>query len=363
MDYDTFNVGRREDRNRLANAVWDRISKDDRPSKNVYASYLGEFCEAFFARYNALLGAEESADVPEMGPPPFLLAPYILEGAGTMIFGDPGLGKSNLALLMAQSLNRGCGAFWQISKQTKVLYVNLERSKQSIARRRVLVNERLELELDSPLLVLNARGRRLADAVDQIELAIEQHHVEVVFVDSLSRAGMGSLTEDEPANRIMDALNSSCPTWVLLAHPPRGDKTHAFGSMMFDAAADLIIQVLGQRKQDGTLGLGLQVTKANDTPFPEMQVWAMEFDTYGLSCFRAARRGEFAEIEAGKHTSMADQVYSHLLAIGQADATSIGGELGFNRSNVANLLTADERFVRSGRDGKRALYAVKAEAP
>ena len=126
----------------------------------------------------------------------------------------------------------------------------------------------------------------------------------------------------------------------------------------------MIIQVLGQRKQDGTLGLGLQVTKANDIAFPEMQLWAMEFDGYGLCRFRQARRGEFSEGEAGKKMAMADEVAEYLLQYGKADAETIAEATGHSRERVSKALNRDERFTFVERDGqRRKLYAVKVDTP
>ena len=226
VEFDTFNIGRREDRNRLANAAWEKLAKDDRPAKGVLASYLGQFCLEFWDRWNERYGVEELGGDPELGPQPFLLEPYIVRGAGTLLFGPPGLGKSNLALLMAQSINCGVRQFWPVF-QSKVLYVNLERSRESIQRRLVHVNQQLGLPPQEPIAILNARGKTLADVMEQVVKAVEQRGIEVVVEDSLSRAGGGSLTEDQNANRIMDSLNGACGTWLALAHPPRGDATHA----------------------------------------------------------------------------------------------------------------------------------------
>lgn len=360
VEYDMFNTGRRDDRGKLANAAWDKLAKDDRPDKKAFAFMLGQFCLEFWERWNAAYGVEELVGDAESGPPPFLLTPYLLEGAGTLLFGDPGLGKSNTALLMAQSINCGVSQFWTVRRE-KVLYVNLERSRQSIRRRMVFVNLQLGLRPEEPLAVLNARGRTLADVIEQVDRAIETLGVKVIVVDSLSRAGAGSLTEDQNANRIMDNLNGAAETWLAIAHSPRGDKTHAYGSMMLDAAADVIVQVLGQRKADGTLGLGFQVTKANDIAFPDMAFWAMEFDEHGLSLFRKARSGEFADIEAGKRMSLTDQVAEYLLQYGKADAENIAEAIGHSRERVSKALNKDERFTFVERDGKRKLYAVKAQ--
>jgi hypothetical protein len=37
-----------------------------------------------------------------------------------------------------------------------------------------------------------------------------------------------------------------------------------YGSVHFEAGADVIVQLLSEQLEDGTLGIGLQVTKNND---------------------------------------------------------------------------------------------------
>ena len=85
------------------------------------------------------------------------------------------------------------------------------------------------------------------------------------MVDSLSRMGYGNLIDNDPANKAMDALNGLSPAaWAVLAHTPRGDETHTFGSQMFDAAADVTVQLMTDDKtKDDSLGIGLRVDKAN----------------------------------------------------------------------------------------------------
>ncbi len=178
-------------------------------------------------------------------------------------------------------------------------------------------------------------------------------------MDSISRAGMGDLTQNEPVNAIMDALNGVCPTWFAIGHTPRNDATHVYGGVHFDAAADMTVQILTQHTEEA-LGVGLQVIKVNDIAKPPLYVLALEFDNrVGLISISKARPHQFPEIDAGKGASMGEEIEGLLMEIDKAAATDIARELGRNRSNVATVLRSDPRFVCVARDGKRVLYGLR----
>lgn len=353
--YDSFNVERERERIHLINSAAGKLPKGEL-SKPAFALFVHDFCLEFWGHWSGQFDAEELVPDGDIEPPSLLLAPYCPEGGGVIFFAPPGKGKSWLALLMAQSVNHGVGHYWPVRRQP-VVFVNLERSRESVRRRLALVNQQLGLAVDASLLTINARGRSLVDVVDRIARAVEGG-AQVVWLDSVSRAGYGSLVQDDTANRIMDELNGVAPSWCAVGHTSRADDSHLFGSQMFDAAADVAVQVQGQKMKDGKLGVGLRVTKANDIAFPPLAIWAMEFDQYGLSDFRPARAGEFPDIE-GEDLSAADQVERHLLDFGADDATAIAEALGLSRQNVSTLLNADPRFARQGKDGRRVLYAIR----
>ena len=162
----------------------------------------------------------------------------------------------------------------------------------------------------------------------------------------------------------MDDLNAYFPTWVANAHSPRPqpgkDTEHTFGSQMFDAAADVVIKLTGQAKEEAS-GIGLEVSKANDIPTGRLSIYAMEWQSSGLSVVRRARPTEFSDIEAGKKQGVAEEIRDYLLLVGKASATEIARELGRRRDYVSNLLRASNTFQVAARDGHKVLYSVRAE--
>jgi hypothetical protein len=57
------------------------------------------------------------------------------------------------------------------------------------------------------------------------------NEVQIVFFDSISRAGAGDLNENQPANQVMDMLSALAPTWLAVAHmtEQEGGKSKVFG--------------------------------------------------------------------------------------------------------------------------------------
>ncbi len=364
MTYDTFNIEREKDRIHLVGSAWKRLAPiggiKDELTRETLQGYMDEFCEGVWPLWTERLAPQEQGDDAEVEPIRLVLDPYIVEGGGTIIFAPPGRGKTYFALAMAISIDAGLSTLWPVAPSvTRVAYLNLERSAGSFLRRQKLVNVALGLPLNRKLLVTNARGWSLSDVVDGLASAVETANIGCVFIDSLSRSGFGNLNDNAPANAIMDSLNGLGVTWCAIGHTPRADETHLFGSQMFEAAADIMVQTLSQLKDDGTLGLGLKVTKANDIAKPPLQIYAMEFDKYGLACLRPAVAGEFLEVESQKSEGMASQVKGYLLDVGRATATDVADALDLNRSNVATLLSSSADFIRLPKEGRTVPYTMR----
>jgi hypothetical protein len=293
-------------------------------------------------------------------PPTFALKPFVVNEGGTIIFGPPGRGKSYIALLMAVSIDSGINQLWRVEKK-KILFINLERSRISLTRRISIVNKALALPATRGILSVDARGRKLTDIMDALQEDIRHHEIGVVFLDSLSRAGFGKMTEDESANQAMDAMNQLAPTWVALGHTPRADDRHVYGSQMYDAAIDVGVQLSSvHNKRSGALGIGMQVVKANDFAPPEQARLTLDFNESGLSAVRPATQGEFPELEQARPVRVVEEIEDFLLEFGKASATQIAKEIGRARPEVARWLRTS-RFQKGPKVGKSVLYTVASE--
>lgn len=317
---------------------------------------------------------EEVAPVEEMAgnldipPAQFLIRPYVLKGGGSILFGPPGKGKSNTAMLMTVSLDAGLeNGLFDIVRPVRALYINLERPKESMEARLGRVNDVLGLEPARPLLFMNQRGRALADLMERIRQTIRRYDVGFVVLDSITRAAGGAdLNDNRTGNQIIDLMNSLEVAWLGIGHTARADDTHLFGSQMFDAGADALISLASQETAH-ELGVSLAVEKAND--FKRKQpalTLAYQFDDDGLINVRRARAGEFAEVENRAPKGLTDQIHAFLGEVGSASPSTIAKAIDTQRQTVSHLLrTRDDLFVMlqgsTGGRGKEATYALRAE--
>ena len=366
LDYTYLNVERAEDRNRLCRLAYRKLPE---VHQNMYPLLqmeddLGEFTSVCWETWVDAEAPLEIVGNPYREPMSFLLKPFIISGGGTILFGPPGRGKSYIAMLMAISLNNGLQSMWSTDK-SKVLFVNLERSAESIQKRIGSVNMALGLDPTSSLLVLNARGKRLADVASVISRAVRKDNVDVVFLDSLSRAGTGDLTENVAVNRAMDILNNVAPAWVGLGHTPRQDDGHVYGSQMFDAAADIMVQQMADVQQEHRLGIALKVTKGNDIGRYQTKLLGLEFDDAGLSRVWQAQEREFPQLslDSAKEIKLVDKVIDYLKVHGTGTTTEIAQDLDQHPSNINPILRGSDLFEERERDPKtkRVWYALAPE--
>ena len=359
--WDNFNVERSADRTRLANAAHRKYpdALTQLYTANQLQHDLDMFATLIWPKWVETISPARVVGFTDRVLPEFVLNPYIVKGGGTIIFGPPERMKTMTAMTMAIAVDAGI-AFPFDTKQAPVLYINLERPAGSMQRRLGDLNRALSLEPDRPIMMLNARGKSLADVEDGIAKAVQQEGIEVGFLDSISRAGYGDLIDNRVANTTIDIMNGLFDSWVGIAHSPRNDATHLFGSMHFEAGADILIQLLTQYRDDDSIGVGLQVVKSNDMKRPPLGTLGYQFDDYGVSQIFKPRDSDFPELLALRVSSggQTAEIKSFLLGNGAAHAEEIAKAINFSRGSIAKILSADPQFEVVKKEGHKILYGV-----
>ena len=355
LAHDTFNIGRAEERKRLGRSAYAAmgqivqqcISIDDFLHRlEVLALYATQEWEADRVIIEDI---DPNAPAP---PRTMLLFPHIEKGTGTIIFGVPGAGKSFLMDLIAVSLTAGVQTLWPGPRQTDCLYVDLERNGVSFQRRLSQLQRAMKIPLPK-IQYLRGRGMGLASLRRKLLDWAREHPGGVILYDSVSRMGGGSLVEDDTANAIIDLANSASETWIALAHSPRADAGHAFGSQMFDAGADMMIKLASEHR-GSKLGCALTVTKSNHSGNIPVFTYELEFDETGLVGFGRANQSDWPELAP----DVAALLFGLLEDGGELSLGEIAERAKLPESTASYNLAKDQR-LGSRRDGRKVLWSRK----
>jgi hypothetical protein len=357
---DLLNFEKNAQRVSLANAahaMMPDVLKDEY-SRLYLKRDLDEFAESIWSVYNGQFEAKWVEGDPESNAR-WLCPPLVMQDGSTILFGRRGGGKSVTAKAAAISTQHGISNLWNPIEVANVLYINIERGEDSMRRRVARVNVALGLSAYEPLLMLNARGKSLDNIYDAARKSIKQHEVQVVFFDSISRSGAGDLNENEPANLVMDMLSALTPTWLAIAHMTEqdGGKAKVFGSQMYENAADVVVR-LNSDSQGDSLGVGMEIIKANDTALGQNQYIRYEFNGTGLIGIRPSRLSEFPDLDQ-KPPSNREKIATFIGNTPESKATSseIAKALALNQGTVSKILQ-QSMFTPLPKNGSERPYAV-----
>ena len=371
LEYDTLNIGRSEERARLvkkAHAMLPDTIKSSLPLELLQHDF-GTFCHLVGLGFEeARFQVTERDPSAALVPPTMLLTPYILLGGGTIIFAPPGQGKSWMLQAMALSLATGNQSLFPCV-QCPVLYINLERSAASLEYREQQLARALGMAGRTGLSYLHVRGGNLREIGKKARRFLSPGGQGIVMVDSISRAGLGKLTDDDTGNAFIDNMNAMTPSWCAVAHTPRADATHSFGSVMYEAGEDIGIKLASEHQTHENLtriGISLTVTKANDIKKPPPGYFALEFeeDQGGVSrlvSIRKANRKEFPELGADQERSRLERLKDFVLSVGSVSATDAANETGLRRNFVSDAFATSGVFQVIGKKGHKVLYGVKEQ--
>ena len=207
--------------------------------------------------------------------PGYLLDPIIPLGKPTIMFGDPGTGKSELGLMFATivmfPLESNPLNLIPAPRMYRPLILDFEADKPEIGWRLKSLQDGMGLD---PI-IMNYRRcyLPLAQDIEQIKRHIEDTRSEFIIVDSLGPACGGDLKEASPALEYFRALRQikTCKdepiTSLTIAHTSKsqdsGKKT-IYGSMFFEAISRSVWEVNGDQEEGADdINISMRHAKAN----------------------------------------------------------------------------------------------------
>jgi len=360
LAYDVFNIGRSEDRARLGKRAFSMLSDLDKPAYPL--DHL---------QHDLDITCLDTPDEWEQGhvnivqfdpndpitPVEYIAKPYLIKGGGTIIFAPPGSGKSFVLQAIAVCVASGIGTLWDV-EQHPALYISLERNINLLRSREAGLRNAIGWPQATQVSYLDARGLGLRQIERKARQFSDDHEGAVVFLDSVSRAALGGLKEDETATQFIDLMNSIGETWMAVGHTPRATGDHLFGSMHFDAGEDIGVK-LWCVNQETTLAIGLEIVKANDTPKGQKHFYALEFKDNHLTKFESTSEKKYPQLIAGDNFSRLDILKGWMAIVGSASAPEAAEATGLYRTDIVTFFTKTGEFKVVGKREKQVLYALK----
>ena len=279
-------------------------------------------------------------------PVNWLIRGYLEADSLALMFGDPGCGKSFLAIDAACSVATGTEWHGKVTQRGPVFYIAGE-GHNGLARRfkawEVLNDQSLN---DAPLFISErsaslydaASAGAVAHAVDQLAAASGQRP-RLIVIDTLARNFGGA---DENSTSDMNAFVSNLDAYLkdrfhacvlVVHHTGHADKTRARGAMALKGALDAEYQI--DRDEDGLIRLS--TTKMKDAEPPEPLSFRLErvalpfVDDEGAQVFGAAPKSaayvpppKAGKAGKGKNQTVALQVLHQMEAEHRARLEAAG---------------------------------------
>lgn len=205
----------------------------------------------------------------QITPLDYLVYPLAPMGKPTAIFGDPGTGKSQLAVLLNiitslpwsdNPLNLGAP-----QKSVKLLFLDYEADSDDIDRQLVRLTEGMELGYCE--IEYRRCSVSLADDIEGIRNHIEEKNIGGLIVDSVSLAAGGDLNRMDVATNYIRSLRQLGQglTTISFAHTSKDRESKnktILGSVLFEAGFRSVWEIRANESED-SLDIALFHRKAN----------------------------------------------------------------------------------------------------
>ncbi len=220
------------------------------------------------------------------------LAPILVEGQPTVIFGEGGSFKSYIATMMGILVKSGSTLLGLCPLKGNVLYLDWETSSEEL-------NERVRalcvgLGLDAIGLDYRYCCAPIADDLSAIQEIVADREVGLVIVDSLGAACGGDPNSAEVAVRMFAAIRSLHVSTLLIDHVSKNsEKPTPFGSVYKVNYGRSVWEIKRvQNLRERAIRVALYHRKVNNGPLLAPVGFAIEFHN--------SERGQVQEVHIGR---------------------------------------------------------------
>lgn len=297
----------------------------------------------------------------------WLLESAVPKGFPAMIYGEGGMGKSYLALLIAIQMTMGGQKFLGLrfaDKALNVLYVDYELDKDEITRRAQKVSKGLGLEKVPVNLLYFSPAESLPRSITKLRNIIESKAIDFLVVDSLGASAVDGEHVPDVVNLFAEIRKMGVTT-LLLDHQAKqqtGDRYSRktpFGSVYKFNLCRSVFQLSCQSRDGNKITLRLHHTKSNFGRLIDDLVFDVSFEgDRVLFTESAIQSTEAREIELIKRaiedlSKAGDKVNT------KAIVKHLSGKLG--RTRILELLRKEDGVHWDCRSGGRTekLYSLR----
>jgi RecA-family ATPase len=290
-------------------------------------------------------------------PEPVWAIPNLLPAGLTILAGKPKVGKSWLALQLAQSIATGGVAFNQTVERGPTLYLALEDPPRRLAER--MKSQCWPLGTDADFMTIGDFADRVGDlrngGGENLAEQMEARAYRYVAIDTLSRSVRGDQSDVDKMtlalSPLQEAAHSSNCAVLMVDHHRKGFGadpdaiTDILGSTAKGALAD---NVWGLYRERGKVGANLQIVGREIAE----RTLALTFDTL-TGCWQS--EGEAYELEM---TERRQEIIEALEAMGKSSLADIADYVEQPKSNTHSRLqdlAAAGKVLRS-EEGQRVFY-------
>jgi RecA-family ATPase len=197
-------------------------------------------------------------DIKAFPPPTWLAHQIIPDGALAVLYGPPGVGKSFVAMDLAQSVGAGLRWMGRRTRQGAAVYVAAGEGVSGLGARIEGWESQRGLAVEDVHYLTEAVQLHQSASVNKFLNTIRQLDPVVVIIDTLARCFVGgdenSVQDMGQAISAADEIRDRTGAAVVFVHhtgrPDENNHVHERGSTGLKSAADTMIEMLGDEDSD-----------------------------------------------------------------------------------------------------------------